>query len=78
MAKEPKKAKKAIEYYHEIISYLEYYMDIPKNVAEKIIYVEDTLRDLSIEKKIDHRRLAIRLKKRMEIENESKNTKATE
>lgn len=68
--KEPKKAKKAIEYLHEMVYYLDYYMkDIPDEVKEKLIYVEATLKDLAIDKKIDHARFASKLKKRWEKEN---------
>lgn len=64
----PKKARKAIEKLHKIVDYLEYeYGRDTKFFREHIIKelaspIEDVLHDLSIEKNIDHIKLATKLR----------------
>ena len=64
----PKKARNAIKKLHTLVEYLEYYCGnntnffretIVKDLAQKI---EEALHDLSIERNIDHIRLATKLK----------------
>ena len=64
----PKRAKKAINKLHKLVDYLEFYCGrnskffrdtIVKDLAQDI---EEVLHELSIEKNIDHIRLATKLK----------------
>jgi len=60
--KEPKKARKAIEELHNLVDLLGFFYqerkEFKKDVLEKAIYVEDTLRQYGIDKKVDHARFA--------------------
>lgn len=66
--KPPKRARKAIIKLHKLVEYLEYYMG--KNseafreyiVGELASEIEDVLHELSIEKNIDHIKLATKLR----------------
>lgn len=64
----PKRARKAITKLHKLVNYLEFYMGGNSKVfREQVIKelaqdIEETLHELSIEKNIDHIRLATKLK----------------
>lgn len=66
--KAPKRARKAIAKLHTLVEYLEYY--IGKNnkffrdviIKELASSIEDALHELSVEKNIDHIKLAAKLK----------------
>jgi FtsZ-binding cell division protein ZapB len=64
--KEPKKAQKAIEYLHEMVDHLRYFYhnndNFKKHVLKKAIYVEDVIRELGVDKKIDHARFISKFK----------------
>jgi len=63
--KPPRTAKHAITELHKLTEYLKYYMgtkNFRKEVAESAVYIEDTLYELAVDKKIDHIRLAKKLK----------------
>jgi len=60
-----KKTTKTLEYLNEIIGILEYYMkDIPKDIQKKLINIEETIHDLSIDRDQYNKRLIPRLKER--------------
>lgn len=61
---EPKRNKKYHNDIQEVIDVLKFYMgkDKSRDLVEKLREVEDKLTELSIEKKVDHIRLAKRLK----------------
>ncbi len=67
--KEPRQARIAINKLHGIFDVLDYYLHGAKSdpkvktFYEDMIFIEDVLHDLAIEKKIDHIRLATKLKK---------------
>lgn len=75
--KPPKRARRAITKLHTLVDYLEYYMgnnpkfrnEIVKELAQDI---EEVLHELSIEKHIDHIRLATKLKTRWKQEQRDK------
>lgn len=63
----PKRARKAIKKLHTLVDYLEYFCGNNKFfkdviVKELAIEIEDVLHELSIDKSIDHIRLATKLK----------------
>ena len=64
----PKKARKAIEKLHELVECLEYYIGRDNKyfrdhiIKELASPIEDVLHDLSIEKNIDHIKLATKLR----------------
>lgn len=63
----PKRAKKAIAKLHTLVEYLEYYMGNTPKFRDHIIKelasdIEDILHELSIEKNIDHIKLATKLR----------------
>ena len=65
--KPPKRARKAIAKLHKLVEYLEYYMGNNKTFREYIVGelasdIEDVLHELSIEKNIDHIKLATKLR----------------
>ena len=65
--KEPKKALKALEHFHEVVEWLEFYMvKIPNEEKKKLLYIAETISELSIEEKIKNRRMAVRLKEKWE------------
>lgn len=67
--KEPKKVNKALTQFHEIVDILDYYMPtIPKDIQKKLLNIEDTIRDLAIERKEYNKRLIPRLKERWKKE----------
>ena len=76
--KEPRQARKAIKKLHDVFDILDYYLHERKNdvrvkaIYEDMVFIEDVLHDLAIEKKIDHIRLATKLKKMWEKQEEKK------
>ena len=63
----PKRARRAIKKLHKLVEFLEFYCGNGKFFRETIIKelatdIEDVLHELSIEKNIDHIRLATKLK----------------
>ena len=64
----PKRARKAIKKLHQLVDYLEFYCGADSKFFRETIVkelasdIEDVLHDLSIEKNIDHIRLASKLK----------------
>jgi hypothetical protein len=74
--KPPKRARKAIKHLHEIVDLLDYYMGesdyFKKHVVSLAEEIEDALHELSIDKNIDHIRLAVKLKQRWKIEQEAR------
>lgn len=63
----PKRARKAIKKLHQLVDYLEFFCgrnDFFRNVIVKELAadIEDVLHELSIDKNIDHIRLATKLK----------------
>lgn len=64
----PKRARKAITKLHELVDYLEFYMGRDNKffrdtvIKELASPIEDVLHELSIEKNIDHIKLATKLK----------------
>lgn len=64
----PKRARKAIKKLHKLVDYLEFYMGRDSKgfrdhvVKELASVIEDVLHELSIEKNINHIRLATKLK----------------
>lgn len=64
----PKRARRAINKLHQLVDYLEYYCGRDSKffrdtiVKELASDIEDVLHELSIEKNIDHIRLATKLK----------------
>tara|TARA_R100000951_G_C2653160_1_gene185150 strand:- start:3186 stop:3494 length:309 start_codon:yes stop_codon:yes gene_type:complete len=72
--KEPKKTLKAIESLHKIVDQLKFFYGndtskFRKDVLDDAIYVEDTLRELGVDKKIDHARFATKFKNLFNKEN---------
>ena len=72
--KEPKKAIKAIRALHGIINQLGYFYGadtskFKKDVLKDAILIEDTLRELAVDKKIDHARFASTFKHLFNKEN---------
>lgn len=63
--REPKRAKKAINKLHNIVdTYLAFaYPEMPKELRDDLVFIEETLADLSIEQKVHDIRLATKLKK---------------
>lgn len=74
----PRKARKAIEKLHELVDYLEYYIGRDTKFFRDYIIqeiaspIEDVLHDLSIEKNIDHIKLATKLRTIWQKEQEEK------
>lgn len=73
--KEPEKALKAIEALHGIVDQLKFFYGndhtrFKKDVLKDAIYIEDTLRELAVDKKIDHARFASRFKHLFNKENQ--------
>ena len=67
--KEPKKVNKALSHFHEIIEILDYYMPtMHQDLQKKLINIEETIRDLAIDRKEYNKRLIPRLKARWEKE----------
>lgn len=66
MIKKPKKARKGIEHLHSLVEQLRFfYQDsdrFKKEVLKKAIYIEDTLYELAVDKKVDHARFATKFK----------------
>ncbi|MCK5605022.1 hypothetical protein KAR91_24240 [Candidatus Pacearchaeota archaeon] len=63
----PKRAKRAIKKLHKLVDFLEYFCGRNKFFRDTIVKelaqdIEDVLHELSIEKNIDHIRLATKLK----------------
>lgn len=72
--REPKKALKAIQALHGIIDQLKYFYGqdmskFKKDVLKDAIYIEDALRELAVDKKIDHARFASTFKHLFNKEN---------
>lgn len=74
----PKRARRAIGKLHKLIDYLEYYMGRDSRefrdqvVKELASDIEDVLHELSIEKNIDHIKLATKLRTIWSKEQEAK------
>lgn len=63
MVKEPKKAKKALEYLDNLVTWLQFYIpQLPKDQKKEILYIAETLSDLTIDEKVKNFRLATKLK----------------
>ena len=61
--REPRKAKKAVEYLTELRVITEFYMlNIPKTIKDKFQYIEDVLIELSIDDKIKAANLAKKIR----------------
>lgn len=65
--KPPKKARKAISKLHKLIEYMEFYTGNTEEFRKEIVKelaspIEEALHDLSVEKNIDHIKLATKLK----------------
>lgn len=64
--REPKKAVRAIEHLHSLVDQLRFFYHdnsrFKTEVLEKGIYIEDVLRELSVDKKVDHARFISRFK----------------
>lgn len=73
-AKEPRKAKIAIDHLQDLVGQLEYFYQNPekfrKEVLKKAVYIEEILYELSVDKKIDHARFISRFKHLFAKENE--------
>lgn len=80
----PKKARKAIEKLHELVECLEYYTGRDSKffrdyiIKELASPIEDVLHDLSIEKNIDHIKLATKLRTIWQKEQEEMITEMVE
>lgn len=76
----PKRARKAIKKLHSLVEHLEYFCGDNKFFRQTIVKelaseIEDVLHELSIEKNIDHMRLATKLKNKWDREQDKKEGK---
>lgn len=79
MPKKPKRAAKMVEKLHNLIDYLRFYMysdeqarEFRENVLEPAQEIEDYIREISLDQRIDHIRLIKKWEALQKIKEESK------
>lgn len=72
--KEPKRAKKAVVALHKLVDQLEFFYQnsdrFRREVLDDAIFIEETLHDLSVDKKVEHAKFISRFKHLFAKENE--------